>query len=458
MKRFIPQTMLGRTVIIVLGCVILLQIVAGILHYKQWLDFSERAERSQLIERVTNYVQLMNSLSPLQRGLVIRRNQASGMEVWMSEQSPIPYVQDWFGIEPYVRDRLIESLEIKEPLKVRVKDHLDHHHVGNTKDLPFKLKYNRKSPRLFISLQLDDQNWLNMRLRYNPSRLDRFFPALGPLVLLTVFIGVITFFIMKWANKPLVRMAKAAEQFGLDVNASPMPLEGPKEVREASQAFNQMQTRLRNFVKDRTQMLAASSHDLRTPITRMRLRAEFIEDDDEREKMLNDLDEMEGMIKATMVFARDDVANEKIQQIDLAALVETLCADMGELGHDVSYQGADELNYLGRPTGLKRAVTNLIGNAIKYGKRCRVTLENTKTETVICVSDDGPGINPEEIENVFSPFTRLETSRNRETGGVGLGLAIVRSVAHAHGGKAILENRKDGSGLDAKLILPKQNI
>jgi signal transduction histidine kinase len=249
-------------------------------------------------------------------------------------------------------------------------------------------------------------------------------------------------------------MAKAAERLGRDVNARPMDDEsGPKEVREAARAFNDMQTRLRRFVQDRTHMLAAISHDLRTPITRMRLRAEFVEDDQQRDKMLADLDEMESMISATMAFARDDVANEAVSQIDLAALVESLCEDMREMGGDVTYEGPDELSFKGRPFGLKRAVNNLIGNALKYASQCTVKLEQIDQQVIIYVVDNGSGIPDEELDEVFRPFRRVEASRNKETGGVGLGLAVVRSVAHAHGGTATLQN-VDNGGLEAKIVLP----
>jgi len=169
--------------------------------------------------------------------------------------------------------------------------------------------------------------------------------------------------------------------------------------------------------------------------------------------MLSDLDEMESMIKATMSFARDDVANEAVSPIDLAALVESLCEDMRETDGNVTYKGMEELPFKGRPVGLKRAVANLVGNALKYAGACEVVLEADQRQVTLTVKDNGPGIPESELEEVFRPFRRLEGSRNKETGGVGLGLAVVRSVAHAHGGTAQLMNRPEG-GLEAKIILP----
>jgi len=469
--RFIPQTMLGRTLTIVIGCILLVQILGGVLHYREWKNFSENAERSQLIERLATYVQWMNAATPLQREFLIRSNRFSGMQAWQSVESSIKADDDWFGVEAFVRRRLSEELGDIDIERVRVNDkpkkpgyfkrRHDKYDDDDDHDRHWKEKERHKygkrfprGPRLLVAVRLDDGAWLNMNVPFEGLEPKRFFPFALPLFFLTVVVGIISFFIMKQANRPLDRMAKAAERLGRDVNARPMDDEsGPKEVREAARAFNDMQTRLRRFVQDRTHMLAAISHDLRTPITRMRLRAEFVEDDQQREKMLADLDEMESMISATMAFARDDVANEAVSQIDLAALVESLCEDMREMGGDVTYKGPDELSFKGRPVGLKRAVNNLIGNALKYANQCTVKLEQMDQQVIIYVLDNGPGIPDEELDEVFRPFRRVEASRNKETGGVGLGLAVVRSVAHAHGGTATLQNMESG-GLEAKIVLP----
>jgi len=475
--RLIPQTMLGRTLAIVIGGLLLVQILGGVVHYREWKSFSEEAERSQLIERMATYVQWMNAATPLQREFLLRSNRFSNMRAWQSKSSSVEEVDDWFGVEAFVRNRLAETLGGVDKNRIRVDD--DHFKRGFKKRFGERFKghdddddddddrkggmrrhmdegrgWNNIQAHMLVAVRLDDGAWLHMRVPFERSKPPRFFPFIIPLLLLTLVVVLVSVFIMRRANKPLDRMAKAAERLGRDVNARPMDEEnGPREVREAARAFNEMQTRLRRFVQDRTHMLAAISHDLRTPITRMRLRAEFVDDDQQRGKMLSDLDEMESMIAATMAFARDDVANEPVSQIDLAALVEGLCEDMRETGGDVTYEGPDEFSFKGRPVGLKRAVNNLIGNALKYGESCKVVLSEIDTKVVISVTDKGPGIPEDELEDVFRPFRRVETSRNKETGGVGLGLAVVRSVAHAHGGTAELCNVAEG-GLEAKVILP----
>jgi signal transduction histidine kinase len=243
------------------------------------------------------------------------------------------------------------------------------------------------------------------------------------------------------------------------VNAPPLPETGPAELATAAAAFNTMAARIRRFVDDRTFLLTAIGHDLRTPITRLRLRAEFMEDDDQRARMLSDLDELETMVSATLAFGRDATSSEPAVPVDLAALVNTVLTEAGDARPDlpaaaVGYAGPDRFTITARPVALKRALTNLVTNALNYGGTAKVSLTPPQDgQVVLHVDDDGPGIPPEDLERVFLPFQRLEPSRNRETGGMGLGLPITRNIARAHGGDATLQNRARG-GLRATLILP----
>jgi signal transduction histidine kinase len=254
-------------------------------------------------------------------------------------------------------------------------------------------------------------------------------------------------------------LAEAADRLGRDVNAAPLPEDGPSEIATAAHAFNTMADRIRRYVADRTQMLAAISHDLRTPITRLRLRAEFLEDDEQRRKMLADLDEMERMIAATLAFARDDAAAEPAAALDLAALCRTVLDEAADAHPDlaperIAYEGPERLTVRARPVALKRALANLVINALAYGGSVRILLSPPEGGVVrLRVEDDGPGIPDSELEAVFAPFRRLEGSRNRETGGTGLGLPIARNILRAHGGDVVLRNRL-GGGLSAVVTLP----
>jgi len=259
---------------------------------------------------------------------------------------------------------------------------------------------------------------------------------------------------VRWVTRPLHVLAAAADELGRDIHRPPLPEQGPLEVRRAAHAFNTMQTRLVRYIQDRSRILAAMSHDLKTPITRLRLRAELLEDEDLRQRFEKDLLEMEAMVSQTLDFMRGLDSREAMQAIDIMALLESLQADYQEMGRSVSIQGRTSQPVNGMPLLLKRCIANLFDNAILYGKRARVQVEEGAAELIIRIGDEGPGLPEEELEKVFEPFYRLESSRNRETGGTGLGLSIARNIALAHGGELHLRNSPQG-GLEALLSLPR---
>ncbi len=308
---------------------------------------------------------------------------------------------------------------------------------------------------LKVSYRLNDGRWLNFMTlspQFSSIWQSRFFLAFS---VMAVVVTLLSVWAVRRSTAPLALFAWAAERLGRDVNAPDLPEDGLREVHRAAKAFNDMQRRLRRLINDRTQMLAAISHDLRTPITRLRLRAEFVKDREQRDKMLNDLEQMEAMIAATLAFARDDNANEPRKKLDLALLVQSVCDDASDLGQDVVCSGTPSAFFSGRPLALRRVFTNLIDNAIKYGQRAQVSIEVSPQRFIITIDDDGPGIPEAEIERVFEPFYRLEQSRNRETGGTGLGLSVVRSILRGDGGEINLSNRSEG-GLRATVILPRE--
>jgi signal transduction histidine kinase len=269
----------------------------------------------------------------------------------------------------------------------------------------------------------------------------------------SLIIGLLSVLAARRLAEPIDDFGRAAEQLGTGQDVSPLAERGPRELRVATRAFNEMQERLRRFLEDRTRMLAAISHDLRTPLARLRLRAEFIEDEDQRAETCADLDAMSEMIRATLVFARDDAQREQADLVDLSVLVADICDDVAELGGDVSLAEASHVSARCQPTAIGRAVANLVENAVKYGGCARVQIVNEAHGVAVVVDDDGPGIPLDEQEKVFAPFYRLEQSRNRDTGGVGLGLAVSRTIAREHGGDVKLSNRTP-AGLRARLELP----
>jgi signal transduction histidine kinase len=264
---------------------------------------------------------------------------------------------------------------------------------------------------------------------------------------------LVTFVSTRLLARPIEHFTSAAERFGRDPKAAPIAEIGPSELRRAARAFNGMQASVQRFIEDRTQMVAAISHDLRTPITRMRLRAEFVEDEEQRDRMLGDLDQMAEMIEATLAFARDDAANEPPTALDLPSLLESMADEASDAGHEASYHGPAHRIFQGRPVALRRAFGNLVDNAIKYGESVEITLDDTHDGCRVVIADRGPGIAATDRERVFAPFVRLEGSRNRDTGGTGLGLSIARSIVRGHGGEIRLENRTEG-GLSVSVSLP----
>jgi signal transduction histidine kinase len=255
-------------------------------------------------------------------------------------------------------------------------------------------------------------------------------------------------------TRPLVELASAARRLSTDLRQPPLPERGPTETRDAVRAFNLMQARIRAGIEERERFLAAVSHDLKTPVTRLRLRSEMLADPELRERYIADLDEMQHLLEGALDYLRGKAVDEPVQVVDIVALVESLVDDYAGLG-EVSLAAPEALQCPARPRALRRALMNLIDNALRYGRRAQVTLRHGAGSVEILVEDEGPGVEPEELERVFEPFHRLEGSRNRETGGSGLGLAIARHIARAQGGDITLANRPEG-GLRALLTLPHE--
>lgn len=263
----------------------------------------------------------------------------------------------------------------------------------------------------------------------------------------------ISFLAARSLVRPIEAFAEAARGFGVNPKAPPMVERGPHEIRAAANAFNAMQTQIKRFVTDRTDMLAAISHDLRTPLTRVRLRGEFIEDLDQQRRLFRDVEEMQAMVDAALALFYDEATEEQSTSFDLSELVRLVVENLADQGKAVEFNGLDHVVYQGRPFALKRAFGNLIENACFYGRTVTAELQKSGGGIVLFVQDDGPGIPDNLLERVFSPFYRVERSRNRQTGGVGLGLTSARTIVRAHGGDIVLKNRSRG-GLLVIVNLP----
>ncbi len=318
----------------------------------------------------------------------------------------------------------------------------------------------RAAPRLGVvaldlRLEFSDGNWLHV-LGAGPQQMFAWpIHLLFNLAVMFLSLLGLSWFAVRAVTRPLGDLAQAARGLGSDLNRPPLPESGPTEVVAAAREFNAMQARLRESVDERARFLAAVSHDLKTPITRLRLRTEMLENSPLREKFASDLEEMEDMVSSALRFLRGEMVDEPLRLVDISALVESVVDDFVEGGAHLSVECATNIRLTARPHALRRCLTNLIDNALKYGiDEVSVVIEAKPTEVDILIRDRGPGLAHDELGKVFEPFYRVESSRNRETGGTGLGLAIARQIARAHGGDVRLANRTQG-GLEVCLRLPR---
>ncbi|WP_407155993.1 ATP-binding protein [Bradyrhizobium sp. STM 3557] len=280
----------------------------------------------------------------------------------------------------------------------------------------------------------------------------------SPLITTVMFAVIIVTLLGLWAARaltaPLSSFARAAENFSLDGDAAALPERGPEEIRALARALNRMRERITALINDRTKMLAAISHDLRTPITRMRLRCEFVEDEIQRSRMLADLDQMHSMLSSVLSFLRNGRKLEPMTLVDVASILELVADQFADMGHTVSYIGPGHAMATVRPDDLLRSVTNLVENAVKFGTMATVRLSVLLDDLTIDVEDDGPGISDADKPRVLEPFVRGDHARNMdEATGFGLGLSIASAIVAAHGGALSLHDRNP-HGLIARIRLP----
>ena len=309
-----------------------------------------------------------------------------------------------------------------------------------------------------VSVRLGDGMLLLVKLPPGSSLPPAF---AGPVVLSLLFVGTSVAALGCWAaralTEPLRSLAAAAENFEPDGELAPLPERGPLEICVAAQALNRMRGRIKQLVEARARTLAAVSHDLRTPITRLRLRSEFIEDQALRTAMLDELAHMNSMVESILVYLRGGNYDESATLMDLATSVETICDAFCDVGHTVRYRGPNHLAMQGHAEALRRAVTNLVDNAVRYGREVTVRLFADETIMTIAVEDDGPGIDDADKELMQQPFVRGDAARGmNDNNGFGLGLSIARAVADAHGGTLELLDRSP-RGLIARMTLPRRS-
>jgi signal transduction histidine kinase len=321
-------------------------------------------------------------------------------------------------------------------------------------DMRLRVVASGRDPLLFGAFRLPDQTWIRFRAA-TPAQADarvfrRILVALAPAALL-LLVGALLF---RHTLRPMGMLARGADRGGRGGSIT-LPETGPREVRRVIRAFNTMQARIHRLIADRTQALAAVGHDLRTPLSRMQLRTDLIDDPALRSAFSGDVAEMEAMVESLLAYLGGESNPEAPVRTDVAVMAATVVDDASDRGGDVTYVGDDHLEAMVRPIGLKRAIANLVENGVHYGGIVRVAVTGQAGTILIRVDDDGPGIPIDQIDEVLQPFSRLDTARGRNTTGLGLGLAIVAAAAAQEGGTLRLANREDG-GLRAELTLPRR--
>jgi signal transduction histidine kinase len=270
-------------------------------------------------------------------------------------------------------------------------------------------------------------------------------------------IAALAYLVARITTRPLRQLAEAANDLGKDIDHPPLPQKGTTEIMQATAAFNAMQERIKGHIRQRTHMLAAITHDLQTPLTRLRLRLEKVSDPELKNKLIEDLSQTQALVREGLELARSMDSNEPTQPLDIDSLLDSVCADAIDAGQSVTLQGKARTSVLAHPTALRRCLANLVDNAVNYGGSAEITVRceggEHKGHVYISIADRGPGIPIDQLQKVFEPFYRLETSRSRETGGTGLGLTIARNIITQHGGSIRLANRREG-GLEVVLSLP----
>lgn len=306
--------------------------------------------------------------------------------------------------------------------------------------------------RLDISIEMAPKLWLNVSA-IPPTAPSLMWPLLLAGLLAAVLVAVAAVWAAGRIARPIAGLTTAANRLGRGDVLVLAPEEGPQDVRAAASAFNAMATRLRRLIEDQRALLSAVGHDLRTPIASLRIRTELVKDPELQSRMLGSLEEMQRLTEATLAAARGGESGEATRPVDLPSLIEAVCDDLADIGHPVTFAALPQARVEGRASELRRALRNLIENAVRYGNCARVSMVTAGKNIDIHIDDDGPGVPEDALTHVMKPFVRLEESRNVDTGGHGLGLTISRAIAERHGGELTLSNRTQG-GLRATLRLP----
>ena len=464
LMRLVPDSLAGRMIAVLLIGLTASHFFSMAIYTADRIEMSVESAGAHFSQQIASVVRMIDGTPPAwhQRMLQTMTEPSLGMSVTperqyigaLGDNAQATLVKEHIQV---LLDRTEAGDVIVQIVRKASQEGTNENGTPSTADEPSWLEnilFNTEGRQLRASVRLSDGAWLNFRTHVTGTRKVWGGRAVLSISLMAVGVVLLSLWVIRKVTAPLRIFTAAAERLGRDVRAPPLIVAGPLELRHATNAFNRMQQQLKRLIDNRTEMLAAIAHDLRTPITLLRLRTEFVEDEVGREKMQSTLNDMEAMIASTLTFAREGYEVEESQDIDLSALVGSICDDIQDAGYSITSSLTDSLIFRGKPIALQRAVTNVIENAVKFADAASVNMLKTEQGVEISVADNGPGIPEQELEKVFLPFYRVEQSRNRKTGGAGLGLSIVQSIANEHGGEIALRNGDQG-GLVATITLPR---
>jgi len=437
-----PTSLGSRTVLVLLGAVILLHLGSIIVYRGSTMDVANEVYAAQIAGRLASAREAIAERAPDERDRTAHDLSSHSVLLRWDKRPLTDNSPTSDAVLRALARRLAEAAPEVKASDVR----LDYGDIQAPGD----------AHAILGALSLADGSWLNFSVPAITGSVPSFHEALISTSMMAFGVSVVAILLIRALTAPFWALAQAADAIGRGPEVT-LSEAGPDEVRHVARAFNAMQARISRLIFDRTQALAAVSHDLRTPITRLRLRAGFLADLEAQKAIDADIDEMEAMIDGTLAYLRGDVEHEEPQPTDLSAMLATLVDAASDAGRSAAFDGPRHAFIPLRGLAIKRAFGNLIDNALKHGGAARVALRDTGKEVLVTVDDDGPGIPDAEVERMFEPFQRLDASRNRWTGGVGLGLTITRQAVQREGGAVMLVNRPDG-GLRAKVVIPRKDL
>lgn len=464
MRQFLPRSLAGRTVMVLIAGLVITHVVTVAVFSEHRAESLTRAEEQHISRHIASIADIVLAVPNQWRDRIVQSSDNHSFRVYMTSDERGPSLKPQGSPALALRDLLSRQVlaTISEPVSVNIYETgaPDQSEAAGTgmrwlqEPLARLLYGHARDQAVLVSIPISEGQRLNfstvMPLAEAPGW-ERAVAMTGSFVIVVLLLSL---WAIRKLSAPVDQFAAAATAFAQSLYAPPLPEAGPSEVRKATRAFNDMQRRVRELVENRTQILAAISHDLRTPLTTLRLRAESVMEPQHRAKMLAAVNDMETMLSSTLAFSREGCDSEERSIADIGSLAQSICDDMSDTGHDVACAVSGKALAPCRPLALKRALTNLIDNAVKYGGKAEIQVTASRESVEITIDDQGPGIPAAELERVFSPFYRLDTSRNRNTGGVGLGLATAQLAIDRDGGSIHLQNRAEG-GLRVRVLLPR---